>query len=523
VKNFDPSALSESGSLAVRAAPVRPITNAQNRQMIRARFDNQFTTEQNRNIWALSDMMSVDASANFMVRRTLRMRARYTYHNNPYFMGTANRLARFVIGRGGPKLHLNTGNPDWDKAVEREFGKWQKAVKYARKLRVSRAARFYNGEGFNLLRTNPKVKHKVKLDVFEIEADQVSSPLFGIFPSQYPDQYFDGVVLDPWGNVETYHVLRQHPGAFGAFLVMGYEFDPWPARYVLHDYARLRPAQQRGIPEATPALDLFEELRGYRKSVQSAARTASDWAGTIETIAPDGGDVTTQPDTGFGTQTDYVDMKRGTLAVLPIGTTMKQMKAEQPTTTFDTFTTQILIEISQVLNDMPLFIISGDARLANMSSAYVVTQGFANAVATDREEYDCLNDQVFDEWLIEASRIPGMIPKDVNVGDPGDIDRTWRWPRMTAHADPEKMANAATTRLKTGTRSPSIECADDGLDFEEVAARAAEDYGVTVAEYKAALFQSTFTARGTIPPATLAPGTGSDNAPDKENDPSTDE
>src|SRR5579862_2667902 len=285
-----PSApVAQPATAAVRAHPsattgIQHITNRQNQRMLQARFDNQYTTEENRLLWALADLTSVDAAANFMVRRTLRMRSRYAYHNNPFVMGTANRLAKFVIG-SGPKLHMATDNPEANRQVEEAFSTWAKKTKFARKLRTSRAARFYNGEGFLLLRTNPKVKHKVKLDLFEIEADQVSSPLFGVFPAQYPDQLFDGVVLDPWGNVETYHVLRQHPGAFGAFLVMGYEFDPIPADYVLHDYARMRPAQQRGIPEAAPALDLFEEARRYRKSVLAASELAADHAGFIQTDA----------------------------------------------------------------------------------------------------------------------------------------------------------------------------------------------------------------------------------------------
>lgn len=510
--HFDPSTLVDSSVAIVQA--VRPMSNAQNRQMIRARFDNQFTTDENRNLWSLSDSMSVDAAANSGVRRTLRMRGRYAYHNNPYFMGAANRLAKFVVGPKGPKLHMATADPVLNRAVEKSWAKWAKKVKLARKLRTSRAARFYNGEGFNLLRDNPKLKHRVKLDLFEVECDQVQSPLFGIFPARYPDQFFDGVVLDPWGNPETYHVLRQHPGAFGAYLSLGYEFDPWPAQYVLHDYARLRPAQQRGIPECAPALDLFEELRGYRKSVQAAARTASDFAGLVKTAAPAGAD-DDLPESGFGTTMDYVDIKRGKLGVLPDGWDVYQMKAEQPTTTYDSFTMTLLTEISQVL-DMPLFILTGDARLANMSSAYVATQGFIRSVNTDREEYDILLDQTFDEWLAEA-RLIGEVPRDC----PDDPDHSWRWDRIATHADPDKMASAQNQRLKNGASSPSSEAADGGDDFEEIAARAASDLGIKVSEYKAALFQSLFASRGTPPPAAIVPGTGDDTAPD--NDDSEDE
>lgn len=507
----------EPKALAVRTA--RMINAENNRMMAQrgikaARFDNAMTSQDNSQLWALSDGMSVDASANYMVRRTLRMRCRYAYHNNPFVMGAANRLGKFVIG-SGPKLHMATGDKAIDEKIETSFNRWSDRIELPRKLRVSRTSRFYNGEGFGLLRTNPKVKHPVKLDVFEIEADQVTSPFFGLMPVAYPDQVFDGLVLDPWGNRETYHVLRQHPGAFGAFLTMGYEFDAWPAQYVLHDYSRMRPAQRRGIPEATPALDLFEEARRYRRAVLAAAETAADHAGFIKTDAPaDGADITA--DTGFGTSTDYVDIKRRQMGVLPAGWDAFQMKAEQPVGTYDTYMLSLMMEASQVL-DMPLFILTGDARLANMSSAYVATQSFIKSVNTDRQEYATLLDQILDEWIPEA-RAAGVIPRELESDPP----HSWRWDRVATHADPQKMAQAQNQRLKNGTRSPSLECADDGLEFEEVAERAAADFGVDVDEYRAALFQSVFAERGTPPPAALA-DTGQGGAPDSAADPSAED
>lgn len=493
----------------VKAHPMRPqITNAENRKMLAqrfpdvnaARFDLQFTTNENQQLWALSDIQSVDAQANFMVRRTLRMRCRYAYHNNPYAMGAANRLAKFVIGSAGPKLHLATDDKDTNDQVEKSFHRWMEKVALARKLRVSRAARFYNGEGFNLLRTNPKIKHPVKLDVFEIEADQVSSPLFGIFPAQYPDQLFDGLILDPWGNKEIYHVLRQHPGAFGAFLVMGYEFDPWPAQYVLHDYARLRPAQQRGIPEMTPAAQDWEELRRYSKAVIAAAETAADFAGFVKTVAPT--EATTEADTGWGTDMDYINVRRRQMGVLPGGAEIMQMKAEQPTTVYSEFVLAKLMEIAQTM-DMPLFLLTGDARLANMSSAYVATASFINSVKSDRQEYGLLMDQIFEEWLLEARRIPGLIPKDL----PYEPEYSWRWEKVSNHADPGKVTTAQRTRMQNG-ESPSTVFADDGLDFDEMISQGAGDYGVSEEELRASLFQSIFAQRGTPPPASIAPGTG---------------
>ncbi len=505
--------------MSAPAVPMRrpePISNRQNQAMlearglpdIKARFDLQFTTDENKSLWSLGDFMSVDAMANFGVRRILRMRCRYAYHNNPYAMGAANRLANFVIG-SGPKLHLS-GDKAINAPVEAAFHKWAHRVQLARKLRTSRAARFYNGEGFNLLRTNPKVRHPVKLDVFEIEADQVSSPLFGVFPAQYPDQWFDGVTLDPWGNKDSFQILRQHPGAFGAFLVMGYEFDTWPAEYVLHDYARLRPFQQRGIPEMAPAAQKFEELRRYAAAELAAAETAADYAGFIKTTSPTGEG--TQNEWGVG---DTVPIKRRSLAVLPADTDIAQMRAEHPTTAYNDYVMSCLIEISQTLN-MPLFILTGDARLANMSSAYVATQSFIQGVNTDREEYGPLLDQTFEEWLAEARLVSGLIAD----GFPADPDYSWRWDRVINHADPLKMSQSQRLKLQNGI-SPQKVFSEDNLDFDEEVSAAAQNYGVSEDDYRASLFQSLFAQRGNPPPASIEPGVG--DTPDKEDVPDDDD
>jgi capsid protein len=516
MQNFDPSALSEdilpttATVLARRTDGDRPkiVGEQENRRLLRqrfpaeikARFDTQFTTDDNRRHWALSDGMSIDAQASWMVRRILRMRCRYEYHNNPYFSGAANRLARFVIGPTGPRLHVALGNglaaKKLGRQIENSFSAWSKQIRLARKLRTSRASRFYNGEGFLLLRTNPNVRHRVKLDVFEVECDQVSSPLFGMYPANYPDQFFDGVVLDPWGNPEVYHILRQHPGAFGAFVIMGYEFEQWPAKYVIHDYGALRPGQQRGIGEAVPALDLYADLRRFRKAVCKAAEAAARFPMAVKTQGP--ADINS--DQSQWNKPDTYEVGDVQLTVLPDGTDLAGVKAEQPTTTHDAFSMSLLTEIGQVI-DMPLFILSGDARLANMASAYIASEPFVNFVSTDRaENYELHCDRILGEFIPEAI-LCGELPRDT----PQEFEHTWRWSRVRNHADPAKMAAAQAQRLDSGTTSIPHEAALDGNDWEEMQESDAKSLGMTIVEYRAALRQKRFAIRGQPSPATVDP------------------
>lgn len=470
------------------------IGNAQNKQMLRARFENAFTTDENRNLYALADSLSVDAAASYETRRMLRMRNRHEYHHNCWYQGAAQRLAKFVIGTG-PQLHLRTTNKELNTLVKAKFKSWATKIDLAQKLRTSRAARCYNGEGFLAMFDNPNLDHPVKLDLRELEADQVTSPLFGMYPANYPDNFFDGLVLDPYGNPQTYHVLRQHPGAMAAFVLMGYEYDPIAAKYIIHDFRKLRPGQRRGIPECDPALPKLAELRRYGMAELAAAETASDNAGTVQTdaaAATSGGVV---PEV-----MDRIALMRRQLTFLPAGWKMSQMKAEHPTTAYGPYVMSLLTEISQTL-DMPLFIFTGDAQLANMSSAYVASQSFINSVMVDRSEYDNPLDRVFDEFLTEAIRIPGYLPRDL----PAEFPHEWRWPRVHAHADPVKMAAAADQRLKAGTSSIPYECSLDGNDWEEMQEADAKSLGMKIDEYRAAVRELRFSAKGNPNPASIAP------------------
>jgi hypothetical protein len=460
------------------------VTEYQNQRMLRARFDSQFTTDDNRRHWALADSMSIDASANWQVRRTLRMRSRYEYHNNSYFQGIARTIADYVIGTG-PRLQMLTKSKPLNAKLEKLWSEWAWEVGYAQKLWMMRHSRIYNGESFCLMRTNPRIGHPVKLDLLEIEADQVSSPLFGMYPAQYPDQFFDGLVLDPWGNPLEYHILRQHPGAFGAFVILGYEFDRWPARYVLHDYKHLRPAQRRGIPEVVPALPLFAELRRYTQAVRAAAETAADFAAVLKTNQPPTDNSDQQGDRPE--PMDVVNINSRTFTVLPDGYDLSQTRAEQPTTGFDQFTWSILREICRCMC-VPAVFGGMDSEKTNMSSAYVISQPFIKSVQQDRTEYDRINDRTFDEFINEAVRIDELAFDDL----PDELPHKWFWPNIQTHADPLKVAQATQTDLASGATSIPHIHAQRGEDWKAAQVAAAESYGVSVEQYQKLLLQKNF-------------------------------
>jgi capsid protein len=65
-------------------------------------------------------------------------------------------------------------------------------------------------------------------------------------------------------------VLRHHPGDFYFPDFNPLAVDKVHARHVIHWFPKFRPGQVRGVPVFTPSLDLFAELRAFRRAVLGA-------------------------------------------------------------------------------------------------------------------------------------------------------------------------------------------------------------------------------------------------------------
>ena len=251
--------------------------------VLRARYDAAQTTAENARHWAMADALSADGAGSADVRRKLRQRSRYEVANNSYAKGIVLTLANDCIGTG-PRLQLLADDDKLNRQVEMAFGQWSEAVNLAEKLRTMRMAKSADGEAFGVLTANPMIDSPVKLDLHLIEADRVASPTT---PSRTITNDIDGVILDPYGNPQPYTILRQHPGEMGAWAA---KYDLVPADAVVHWFRSDRPGQHRGIPEITPALPLFAQLRRYTLAVIAAAETAADFAAVLFTDAPANGE-----------------------------------------------------------------------------------------------------------------------------------------------------------------------------------------------------------------------------------------
>lgn len=468
------------GSGAISASETRRARWNAIEASIRAKYDAAMTNPTNQNHWVNVDYLSAKSANDYETRRILRARAGYEIANNCWARGIVNRRAAYLIGRG-PRLQVKLQRPEESQQVQRAWNDWCKATNFMQTLRTFAVAKGGRcGEAIGLFKNNDLIANPVKLYVQPIEADQCMTP----DAVKDDGTAVDGIELDPFGNPAFYHVLRNHPGDNYAWNM---KYDRIPARFVLHWFRADRPGQVRGVPEIAPGLDLFGQLRRYTIATILAAEIVASYALFIKTNSPAEETYPLQP---MSTETVH----HGLLTALPEGWDPFQPRAEQPTTTFTDFEHAILVQLCSVL-DIPFGIAVGDFSRASYASGRLDVQGFNKTVQIERGE--CVEEIVeptFNEWLIEASRIPGLLPESVRgqafamdrrLTD--DVPHVWHWdamPFIDIKKEIEAYASAVSNNFCT---RHFVSATVFGQDWDEVVAMRGEEaqtedrFGVQVA------------------------------------------
>lgn len=424
------------------------------RSGVSAKYDSAQTTTDNMRHWVMADGLSPDASNSPAVRRVLRNRARYEVANNCYAKGIVQTVANDLVGTG-PRLQMQTGNPDVDRTIEKLFSAWAREIKLSAKLRLMRRERAESGEVFAMFVNNPTLRSPVKLDLRIIEADQVAASL-----AKLPEpNEVDGIKFDDAGNPISYNVLKRHPGDLMYWGTSSLDADEIPAKFMIHYFREERAGQRRGIPDITPALPLFAQLRRFTLATIAAAETAADFAAVLTSDAPAFNE-DEQPD-----PFETVEIESRMMTVLPGGLNLNQLRAEHPNTTYPQFKAEVINEIARCL-DIPYNIAACNSSSYNYSSGRLDHQTYYRSIDVEREDMEALAlDRVIDMWLDEASLVSGLLPQPARMVG-ADRSHVWYWPGRE-HVDPVKEASAQQTRLTNNTTTLAAEYAAQGKDWEE--------------------------------------------------------
>ena len=217
------------------------------------------------------------------------------------------------------------------------------------------------------------------------------------------------------------------------------------------------------MPVFTPSLDLFTELRAFRRAVLGAAEIAADYAAVMtqdrETGAYDTEDDNDQEYKAFS----RVPIARRMLTTLPPGAQMSQFDAKQPTTTYDMFQEKCLGEACRPLG-YPLNLALGTSQKFNFSSAKLDHINYRNGLTIERDQ--CGKgplERIFRAWFEEAV-LCGAIPLSKGLTVPR---HEWHWPGYEP-IDPVQDAQADHERLSNGTDNWQRFWARRGLDWRDV-------------------------------------------------------
>lgn len=428
---------------------------------VRARFDAADSTDDRRH-WANADFLSLDGALTPTVRAKMRNRARYERNSNSYLAGIAETIAVDLVGTG-PRLQLDTGSADADRAIERRFFDDMWRIDLPGKLRTMRQSKLIDGESFAQFFTNP-ILDGVQLDLRLIECDMVATPAGVYQKGATPEgSVVDGLEFDASGNVAAYLVLKNHPGS--NWHSSAFDYTRIDARKIVHWFTAQRPQQHRGVSEVAPALRLFSSMRRYTEATIAAAEIAADLAAFIHSNSP-----AAEVDELESFQA--VEIEKRTLTTLPEGWTVSQLKAEQPVSTYAQFKREIIGEIGRAFN-LPFNISALDSSSYNYASGRMDAGIYHATQRVARDELErVLLDRLFLEWADEAALLAGYIP----AGMPPISEWRWSWVwDGREHVDPAKEANAIETRLRTNTTTLAAEYAKAGKNWEaELRQRAAE-------------------------------------------------
>jgi len=209
----------------------------------------------------------------------------------------------------------------------------------------------------------------------------------------------------------------------------------------------------------TSSLDLFTELRAFRKAVLGSAQIAASFAAVLESEYPPS--VSDAPeDQPFVT----IPIDRDMMTVLPHGVKMSQFDPKQPTTTYDSFQEKCVGEGCRPLA-YPLNLALGTSQKFNFSSAKLDHTNYRHVLTCERTECErvALN-PLFKTWYREAV-LSGAIP--AYDGLEKVPPHEWHWPGFEP-LDPVTDATADHERIAHGTLTLREFWGKRGYDWKDV-------------------------------------------------------
>jgi len=306
-----------------------------------------------------------------------------------------------------------------------------------------------------------------------VDSDRLSNP-YGVLPTS---TLIGGVEKDTFGRPLAYYIQQMPLWVGGWSYNVNYKWDripaetAWGRKRVLHLRSQERVGQTRGRPLLTPVIEQFRMLDAYQRTELQSAIVNSLVAGVLETPL----DSDTMSTLVGGNPSDYlaakneyrVQLEGGSVIPLYPGDKLTPFVPARPAVTFPAFVEALSRQIGSALG-LPYELALKDFSKTNYSSAraalleawrffMVRRQWLANNWARP----------VYRLWLEEAVNA-GMIDAPDYYANVAYYARSKWIGQGKGWIDPTKEAEAAQIRMQAGISTLEIECAEQGLDYQEV-------------------------------------------------------
>ena len=212
----------------------------------------------------------------------LRKRSRHAIQNHPLAVSGIENYTSNLIGNG-----ITAKWPDKD--VQAVWDKWIKECDadgidnfYGLQILAARG-QFESGEVLARRRARlPQDGLSVPLQIQLLESDHLDE---NYNVQHEKNNVVMGIEFDGIGRRSFYHLWRNHPSESGT--LSGNVRVPVSANDVIHLFRRLRPGQQRGVPELTAVLTRLYDIDEMQDSTLMKQKTAALFGWIVTKKSPD--------------------------------------------------------------------------------------------------------------------------------------------------------------------------------------------------------------------------------------------
>ncbi len=407
---------------------------------------------------------------------TTRNRSRYEYYNDSYVRGVCDTIANDVCGPHGPHLQVLTDDNDYNDFIEASFGEFCEYLDITGQMHLVDIIRMislawkHTGAILFIItkddQTNvPQSKRTpINLRIQAVEADRLQTP----YDKISDDTIRDGIKYDTNGKPQKYYIAKKHPGDrlnWGGFGSSA-DFDEVDAKYVLHLFTPTRPGMTTNLPAISPGLLPIAALRDYTTSVQKAARRVASASVVLETQSTEIIEASMGDDGSYVPpyEGDEIDIPDDSAFYPEPGYTSKQIRAEQPCSTYQEFKNEQLKHFGRCVQ-VPFNIATGDSSGYNYASGRLDKQNYRRYIACEQAVIERQFLITIFRLFLDEFRLTKAYARLKNKPETRYPKTAIIWPGDN-HVDPVKEAAAQSLRLQNNSTTLADEFAAQGQDWK---------------------------------------------------------